>query len=144
MKSRTSRTWWPLDPSRILVFDEKHTRRYFSAISPDAIHKVALVILKERIRDGWIYEPDAPKIDARLLDMTDEGINTLTESLRETARGERSRQRRLMKQYEADVREFHEAKAAVAASDGAMAFNIIESRNGYEYEGFTFENLENV
>lgn len=139
MKPRT----WGVDSGRILVFEEKHSKRYFQATTGDQIHQVALTILKERVDEGWIREPEMPKLE--LLEMTDEYINSLaSNALKMTAKVERNNQRQQAREYQEEARAFLEAQLALSTNDGAKAYEILYSRDDHEYEGFTFESLENV
>lgn len=136
------------DPPRILVFEEKHGRRYFAATTEDEVHAVALMILAERISEGYFEDPEEPEMfetQAHLL--TDEQIFALpSKALRTHAKALAKQALHDMRQYHCELEECRRARQAVFTLNGAQAWAILcdRDRRNFEYEGFEFEFLESV
>jgi hypothetical protein len=133
---------------RILRIKEKHATRYFDASTVEKLHAVALAIVKERLKPDYAFitHPGEPSewYDVKA-DLTDEQIAALpTEKLQQSAGSERSQCRRYRGEYTEALEVFEKARRAVKQKDGALAWEVLQDRSDHEYEGHSFEYLENV
>ena len=123
----------------VIVCEEKHGTRYFVANSTEDIGRAALHLLKERNEQGYYPEPDAPPeepqnkpeemVDAQMVKSCKEQwerYNSVLESL-------------------AQEREFYESvQKALKENHYVLATRLLESRDGYEHEGFVIETTSDV
>jgi len=130
---------------RILVFDEKHGRRFFLADTEEKLHAAALKIVKERKEEGWYYDPAEEERDKpESMTMTDEQVEALPvpSGVKRNIRVERENYRQAVKRWERDKANYALIVKAVNENDGKTAFEILKIRDDYEYEGWSFEYLE--
>jgi hypothetical protein len=130
-----------LGKGTILVFREKHGDRYFMADSREALGEACFKVFKERFDEGWYAsdfdEPEKPEV-------TRDELGSLPPKLQQAARDEIVSYERMMAGYKKQ-QEFAKAiTGAVANGDRAVAIRVIESRGGYEYEGYRLEQCEDA
>lgn len=125
-----------LTVNEIVVFEEKHGKRYFSgALGWPAI---AAKIFAERIKFSWYPaadpgEPPAPPTpppegsDARYVEIYQADLRKHKEALR---------------YWRDEKKEWELFEAATRSAEAAGVY--LESRRGAEYEGFTIEKLEQI
>lgn len=132
-----SRREWP----QLLIFDEKHSNRYFLCKDQEAVGRACLIILAERIDPayGYIQHP-GPESDLRLEpELTKEEIEKLPEKYRKKELATVQTNARERRDWAEAVELFENAHKAVANKDGNLAYMILNDRSDYEYEGFSFE-----
>jgi hypothetical protein len=130
---------------RFLIAKEKHATRYFDASTEEALYAAALKLLKERMSQyGCIRSPGKASAWYKSADiLTDEQIAALpNDALKSQADRARCEARRLKQQYEEALVTWGAARAAREENDGAAAWQVLQMREDYEYEGFSFEYLE--
>lgn len=137
------------EPGRILVLKEKHATRFFDIATLDQLHAVALKILAERAKGQYAYIVDpgtfkeaSPSTEE--YNPTDEEIKALPEPLQAHATTKRAAYRRELRSYQREKEQFTTARKALKDKDGEAAWDILQDRDGYEYEGFRIEYLENT
>ena len=132
---------------RIIVFDEKHGDRYFDASTAAKLQAVALKILTERLKSGyWYFKPEPFKEDPeKEIEKLTKDSEQITDSFLRNAAEERiGRLHKGLDAYKRDTRMWEEIQKAVKEKDGNLAYQLLNSRRNYEYEGFDLEYLENV
>lgn len=157
----------------IVIFEEKHSTRYFDASTEDALAAACLKILKERLQAGyWYYRNyEAPELvfgaeDAAIMAMTDEQKSVLPESVRADIEQKQNRLIRQAANYQREkaledswweavdliMSKPDEEAIALTSKDVPSAqwgrwrlvVMVLEARSDGEYENFQVENLENV
>lgn len=157
---------------RILVFREKHSRRYFDASTDELTAQACVKILRERMKDGYWYYREYEKAekplsadDKSILMLTDEQLEVLPEAMKNEIVQKRSRiqrsqqvylrQKQLEDSWFAAAEKLTEGtveEAAKLTTEGLegwgrrvqpLAIAVLDARRDYEYESFDFENLEN-
>jgi hypothetical protein len=130
-----------LGKGTILVFREKHGDRYFLAESREAIAEACFKVFKERFDEGWYAsdfdEPEKPEV-------TNDKLGSLPPKLQQFARDEIVSYERMMAGYKQQQEFAKRITDAVANGDRAVAVQVIESRGGYEYEGYRLEQCEDA
>lgn len=156
---------------RVLVWKNKHANQYYDASTPEALDASAREILRSLIHDyQYVYGPSEPSyfgIDLEQAALTDDQIAELpTNAMRETAASHKSAKERADKEYEDDVEEYQNAlkvsrgeevivdhgvyrrddprgrwKAGDRALKKLTAWDILQDRNGAEYEVFELEEV---
>lgn len=130
-------------PDVVLVFQEKHGDRKFKVPTVESLYKVALKVLADRMEYD-IVEPDdsdRPNIGFTKEDLTNgkfpEGslILAAAQKVWKDAQSQDS-------EYQIAAQQLKDATKALKEKDGALAFSVLESRNDWEYEGFTWDSLE--
>lgn len=155
---------------KIVVFREKHSDRYLDASTPEATGWSFLKILKERVKDGyWYYrEYEAPalKLTAEqkdILALTDEQINVLPPSTRNELASKKDRIARSEQVYlrrkKLEDEWFNAVDRILELPDeeaikltgedvpgkwgrGLLVVEVLYARNDYEYEGYSFQEIE--
>lgn len=161
--------------TQILIFKEKHGKRYFDASTEELKLKAFHKIIKERFNDGyWYHKPESlekyisshlSKEKRELLEITDEALSALPQSIQDKVVEVRTLKARLEKRHALEVAEYEEIeKVATATFEEAKEMVnrrpsrlkpgttivtpilslIMQSRGDYEYEGFDIETLEKV
>lgn len=137
----------PIEPGRLIVFREKHGKRYFAAFDEPMLHKVALKMLKERFHEGYIDDPGPlEKYHGceKPYEPTGAEIEALPEQLQAAAKATRRRYRERRATWQDEHERYVQALKALRDNDGTVAFEVLQERQDYEYEGYTFEYLEEV
>jgi len=111
------------DKNRILIFKEKHGDRYFYVPTPDDLHKAAIKVFKERVKEGyWYYfdvkEPLKPDISRE-------------DGLKFKAFYERD-----LKYYNEILKEKKLYENALNDTTGEIVWKFLRQRQDNEYEGF--------
>lgn len=129
--------------NKILIFKEKHSNRYFDASTVEAHSAACLKILKERLEEGYWYDPGDPPDKEDIL--SEEQISSLpTEILKRAESERRKRYLRELANYEEEVKFVEDAKDAIANNKGRLAYKLLMWRRDGEYERFYEEELETV
>lgn len=151
---------------KIVVFKEKHGKRYFDATDPVELNKVFLEIMRERMNLGWYYKPDVdyPVEWTEAVMLTDEALEALPESLKSQVVRLRKAYKQREREAAKDLRwwelatellkmpqkeaENHVHEWTVNLSTGPkkksmrMATFLMDYRSDGEYEGFEIIELE--
>jgi hypothetical protein len=131
---------------RILVAREKHATRYFDASTEEALFAAALKLLRERMNPsyGYIRAPGKAAGWYKSADiLTDEQIAALpNDALKAQADKARRDARSMKNQYEEALVMWGMAQAARENKDGRAAWQVLQMREDYEYEGVRFEYME--
>lgn len=115
----------------VLVAHEKHGDSYFHVPDDEALGRVALHILKERLKTGWLYvRPEEPKP----LDFTKEDIAKLPESMREQAQKKWDQYSSEKKYVRNESIWFEDMDQAIREENGKLAWACLTERNDAEYE----------
>lgn len=132
--------------SRLVIFCEKHGRRYFIANNLQELREIALKIFTERRKEKFWYDFSQLK-EKRTEILSEDQIKALpTEKLRKTAREENEanvRDERYFKELERQKKMYD---IILEKKDPVVALRFIEDRSSknYEYEKFEVENFENT
>lgn len=157
--------------SRILVFEEKHCRRYFDASSEEATERAFGALLRERWKSGyWYYrfQDEEVRLPREVLEaesLTEEQVAALPDQLRGAQvrlrqRGASERRAKRLAKAKEDVwfslaETFVNLPADAPAPIVPLALTyrgaglplasfLMAVRRDYEYEGYDFEKLEEV
>lgn len=152
----------------IIVFHGKHGDTIYLANTPEDMRAAMLTEVISRYENGWFYEPEPDTYWERnlsdaeraFLDMSDEDIAKLPEALQEQGKKIKARKERAEREFRAEMEEWEDIEllyktyieqGAVAARDLLcpryadrnvyLAKYIIETREGYEYEGYEIDYL---
>lgn len=151
--------------SEVIVFEEKYGSRYLDASTPELKAKSFLMILRERLNDGYTYyRPELGKLtqdEQDLIALTPEAISSLPTSVRDGLTKDRERLVARRERQEIEFRQenqwFERADKLVAlpveeaiavgtplrnGGFRSLAETLLNDRNGYEYEGFEVEKME--
>ena len=125
---------------RLLVLKEKHEPIYFHCPDEAALHAAALLVLTGRLKSGyWYHEPPASAEPARPDYADPAEIATLRGNVQKKARALLYLYKENLQQHEREVAGYARIKAAVAAKDGAAAWQCLLDRRDGEYEGVRLE-----
>lgn len=136
--------------NRIIVFQEKHGRRYFAANTPKDTLSAFLKILTER------YGPDGAWVDLageinslktnppEKPDYTEDDISNLPASMQEAARNKITKYKSGLKARESQIAEYERTVKAICDEDAEEAYELCQALSSGEYEGFDFEYLETL
>jgi hypothetical protein len=116
----------------IILFKEKHGELCFDASTDELTFAACLNVVKRRLKDGWYQVPNKPKKPH----FDEKEIAAMPWEERAVLTG-------LFQMYKSSLEWFNLSKqdreTAIRASennDGKLAWKLIDSRRGYEYEGF--------
>lgn len=157
--------------SQILIQKSKHADYYYDVSTPELLALASLSILKSNFDAGWYRNPQEPYLypavsdeENALIALTDEQISALPEVIRESTISSRNRAigrvNRAQREFQQE-KDFYNSVAELLALpvDEAiqktvvrgqgkswektlpLAFDILEQRSDYQYEGFEFETL---
>lgn len=126
----------------VVTFKEKHGNRVFVATSEADLKLISLIVLRDRVREGWYCDPSEATPHPRP-DYTD--LKEI-EALRGEAKADalkklRQYQRALLERCQ-EAADYAEIMRAAQEGDGAAAFNCLEIREDGEYEGFSITSAE--
>ena len=152
--------WWTrwlkrlCGPGTILVFKEKHRNRYFLADTVERTAEAFRSVLVDRYGpEGWwgsakqfkreaqehLEDLEVPEIPEKDID----GIKY--DSVKKQAREAWEDFRKKQKEYEVQIRLWGLVIEAVKkGADALLAVEVASSMQHYEYEGFDWEQLDNV
>lgn len=117
--------------NKILISKEKYGDRIFSVPTINDLHKVALFILKEREHIfKYIRKSNQPK----QLDFTKDDIEKMPESFKNNANIQLSNYENSLIEIETNNKMYNNTVRALNENNGALAWNILQNRNGYMYE----------
>ena len=126
----------------IWIVREKYGDRYFYVTTDDDLFKAALKLLTERFKSRNYYfkpsekdRPSPPEIDK-------EQMATMPKALRAHAEALVRAYDTRMLIYQSEVDVYQAVYQAVLKQDGRAAWNVLQSRRAYEYEGYSLELLE--
>lgn len=140
---------------KILVWRCKYGENYYDASTPEALEASSLEVLRNLVKDGYIFEPKDPMkhieysgIDLELARLTPEQIHALpTQSLRDEAI---KHMKRFAYRYAVYYHEKHQyeviqrllnGETVVEKHNGKQrtftAWSILQMRDGSEYENFS-------
>lgn len=141
----------------IIVCREKHVTDYWDASTPEAFAASALAILTSRWNQGyWYAHPDevfTPKYYPREII---EDVESLPESLQAEAIRQNSRAKANQREYEDALLWYIRAETLVQTQnnppektrngkyDTNEAWQLLNERSGYEYEGVDLERVRSV
>lgn len=96
---------------KVLVSDEKSITRYFLIENVADLAKASIEILRTRVEDGWIQEPEMPEIPKDpAFKLTPDEIKTL-EELSEVLKGDLlDRHKQVVNRYKSDMTEYAREK----------------------------------
>ena len=129
--------------NRLIVFAEKHGRRFFLVDTAEKLSAVALKILRGRYREGWFEEPEVPTKPAEML-LTVEQLALLSNDARKRAEGTKREYERELGVFTRETDAHRRLRRAIDSGDGELAVRVLAGRKEYEYEGWDFEYLESV
>lgn len=120
----------------VLVLAEKHGTRYYVVDSDEDLFKVALVVVRGRLKDGYYHAPgEAPTPP----DYAEEDILKMPRSLQAEAR-------KRVQEYKLRSREWDDAnedwillQEVCSTANGRKAMELLEARSDWGYEGFSLE-----
>lgn len=124
---------------RLLVIKGKHCDRYFKVKTLDDFAKVAIKIITERFKEGWYWKVKLPKPP----EYTKEEANNLKERAKGRALSEIREYERILEEAQEHNTQYAWAEA-VSKGDKVAAVYLMYAREGNEYEGFSFEDIEEL
>jgi hypothetical protein len=116
---------------RIVVFENKYGPNYYSIPTDEDLKKAAVLQVQERHSLNYFPEPRKPED----IDITEEIIDTLPESMKYSARYKLNAYNANMSEYESMLEDYKLVQRALDG-DGDAALSIINNRSDYEYEGY--------
>lgn len=129
-------------PAVIVATGDGDTR-YLDATSEAAFHRSALSLLRERFAAGYYreVEPEESAPPVELDDETVAGLDPGSEVIR-LHEQQVSARNRWLQERSAYYRWRQRALSALEREDGALAWQCLKRRSGYEYEGVRLERIE--
>jgi hypothetical protein len=122
----------------LIVFKEKHGNRYFRLASKEDLSGAALTILKERLKNIYIYKSKGPVE----LDFTIDDVENMPPSLKESAMSKLKDYNRRISEAEKDNEDYYLSQYAIENNDGEIAWYVLMCRVDYEYEGYSLQKFE--
>jgi len=119
---------------RLIVLKEKHGTSFLNASTESKLHRAALSVVEARLHPQWghYYEEDPPEP----INITQEDIDKLPDGRGKDALIKQlENYREEVAAYERDNRTYLNAKKAIKTKDGKLAWQILQSRDDWEYEG---------
>lgn len=136
-KTRPERNYEP----SVLVLHEKHGDYYLNALTPEALCKSALSVLKGRMESGDFYnEPEYEKPQQPELSR-EKAYALPVGKVKDLAERQWIEYNRALRDYEEENKQYNDIKKAIENEDGRMAYQILCSRSDYEYERISLELL---
>ena len=124
----------------VVVCREKHGNRSYAAPEEATLHKVALMILGGRLKEGYWYYKPAPKDKPKAPDYTDPTeINSLRGEIKAKAVSALRSYQAALAAHNQEIEAFDEIQRAVKDQDGKLAWKILRFRSDGEYEGVALE-----
>ena len=111
----------------VMVLREKHGDRYFVVDNDEELHQTALAVVRQRLKEGWYYEPDEPKKSD--LDYTKEDVAKLPVSLQKEASRKLECEDILMEYYRDEKKRWDLVNQACSQADGKTAWVILLDTN---------------
>lgn len=124
---------------RVLVLKDKHATSYYLITDEAALFRAALQILQLRFEQQYIGDPGS--IVEQFDELSQEAAEALPEPYRKDALQRRRTNARLRKAHAEAVKQYQDAKKALAEGDGRLAYAIIDARRDHEYEDFELERI---
>lgn len=118
--------------NKILIVKDKYSDDIYSIPTLKDLHKVCLHILEYRFENNFFYKSTLPEE----LDFTEADIEKMPESFKEEAKAKLRTYLSMVKNAKETNREYEEAENAIKTKNGDLAYSIVKSRSGYEYEDF--------
>lgn len=164
----TSTAQQGVGPSRVLVWEAKHDTHVYDASTDEALEASALAVLRRLVELHWITEPQTSPQDASwwtpgFAALTDEQIDATDwpEDIRESLKKARSKKwagwQEHLDQHEEATRQWRILaklfagetpwRIRVKADESRWrspitAWDLLQRRNGYEYETYRLVDLE--
>ncbi len=128
------------EPS-VLVLKEKHGEQYFLVQSDQDLHRIALTIVKGRLKDRWYYDPSEEDLPKKP-ELTEDEVAAMKPSgIKKMAEGQIGVYKAAMRHREIACEDYAGMVKALQAEDGRGAWNFLRNRRDHEYEGFSIERL---
>lgn len=118
--------------NKIIIFKHKHYNNYYNINTFEQLKKVSLVELQSRIDMNYIQKWDLPDE----LDFKEEDIQNMPESLKKDATSKLKLYKRNLREIVNNNMVFEQAHKAINENDGELAWNVLQLRNGHEYENY--------
>jgi len=123
----------PFEGPKLLVCHEKqHGEVYFHIPDEETLHKVALIILNGRHKQGdWYFKPDRPKPPTY---STKQKVDELKGEIHGHALTLLVRYKGELARYEDERQQYDKVLKAINYKDGELAWEILQERSDDEYE----------
>lgn len=118
---------WP----QILIEHGKHDREYWLLQTHFDLFKAASQIVKQRIDQGWIQEPDAQPYGLQE-EVSTEVLEKLPAQMQTEAKRAKAENERRRRDHAEDQRLWQ--LALLGLTNGEAAWELLHSRSDYEYE----------
>lgn len=123
----------------VLVFKEKHGSVYYVVDNDDELFAVALAVVSGRLAMGYYYYDPGP---APTIDLTKEKIAFLPESLQDDARRRLKEHKQRLDFWRNESAIWDVLNKAVKEGDGRRAWEALQDRRDWEYEGYSLEPVQ--
>lgn len=131
-----------IESPSLLVCHEKHGEVYFVVQNDEDIFRVALSIVRGRLRSGdWYCEPEGKPSKP---DFTAEDIEKLPASLRKEAIRTLTGYQQALQSWEQDNESYTLIGRAVETQDGRAAWRVLRDYSDGEYQRVSIERLSTV
>lgn len=131
----------------LLVFKEKHGSYHFLIRSIPELFEISLKILTERFEEGWYNVGVIPTLDElfqKAVGVGVEAFDALPQGIKDNLKSKAEMARKDYAYYTEEAQFLESVEKAVNDRDGKAAFQLINDRRDYEYEGFEYEHFSNV
>jgi len=125
------------EPS-LVVCREKHGEFYFLVKEDEDVFRIALSILRGRLKTGWYPAPGPKPAD---LDFTEEDVQKLPKTFQPDAWRKFSVHKNELNWWLQETKNHGDIKQALAENDGRLAWQILKDRSDGEYENVGIERL---
>lgn len=126
---------------RLMVFQEKHGIRIFRANTNELAGLVALKVLRERDEQRRFDPPEEPPKPLELV-LTDDQIAKLPEHRQRGIPNVQRNYERELHNYNREAKAYERLRRAIDENHGGLALQVLGERLNYEYEYWSFEELE--
>ncbi len=134
-KPRARRERVYVEGRSVLVLREKHGERYYVVDNDQELFKVALNIVRGRLKEGhWYHPPGDPPVPP---DYAEEDILKMPKSLQAEARKKVQDYKSRSRSWDDANEDWLQVNEVCSSGDGRKAMQLLESRGDWEYEGFS-------
>lgn len=130
----------------VVVFKDRHSERMFHVPTPEALYKMALFILRERLDDGWYGGEEDYEKRPVVYEMSDIHVELIPKEFSECVLRQQAIFEQKAKHFDEDKIQFAAIEACLKVKNGKDAWEILlrRSHRSNEYESIYVVEMEAV
>lgn len=121
----------------VLVCHEKHGQRFYVVDSDEELLKVAVTILRGRLKEGhWYHDPGPEPVPP---DFDEAAVPKMPRSMQAGARKVLQEHKERLRFWNREKTDWEGIVQAAASADGELAWQTLRDRSDWEYERISLE-----